>query len=411
MESNIFIQLAVSLLLGLLVGLQRERTGSSIAGIRTFPLITVFGTVCAWLASHWGGWIIAAGVVSLAAVLFVANLSRAQAGDIDSGLTTELAALVLFGVGACVFTGPMAAAILIGGAVAVLLHGKTPMHRFVAAMDDTDMKAIMQFAAVTLIVLPALPNKYYGPYGVLNPFQIWLVVILVSGMSLAGYLLFKMVGRTAGMWIGGILGGVVSGTATTVSYARRSRKSSGSAGAVSLVVMIASTVQYLRLIVLVAVVTGRDIFKIVLPLAAMFAACAVITAVAALLCRKQTLQILSPKNPAELKTALLFGALFAVVRFGTAVARAHFGDIGVDGVSALIGATDTDAVALSVPPLVHDNATVVWRAVLIATMANFVVKTAAMRILGSKELLLHMAPFSGAALLAAGAILWLWPGD
>ena len=114
MEANVFIQLGVSILLGLLVGLEREHTKSSVAGIRTFPLITAFGTVCGWLGMHYGGWIIAAGLVALAGMLFVANLTRVKAGDIDPGLTTEIAVLVLFGIGACIVIGPMAVAVTPG---------------------------------------------------------------------------------------------------------------------------------------------------------------------------------------------------------------------------------------------------------------------------------------------------------
>jgi hypothetical protein len=124
MESNVFIQLGVSLLLGLLVGLQRERTESAVAGIRTFPLITVFGTMCAWLATAHGGWVIAAGLMALAALLVVANLVRLKSGDIDPGLTTEIAALLLFGVGACVVIGQMAVAVALGGVIALLLQLK-----------------------------------------------------------------------------------------------------------------------------------------------------------------------------------------------------------------------------------------------------------------------------------------------
>src|SRR5262245_12284759 len=197
MESNVFIQLGVSLLLGLLVGLQRERTESTVAGIRTFALITVFGTICAWLATKHGGWVIAAGLMALAALLVIANLARIKSGDIDPGMTTEIAALLLFGVGACVVIGQMAVAVALGGAIALLLQLKKPLHKFVATIGETDIKAIMQFVLVTLVILPVLPNRTFGPYAVLNPFKIWLFVVLIVGVSLCGYVVFKLVGDKA----------------------------------------------------------------------------------------------------------------------------------------------------------------------------------------------------------------------
>ena len=119
---NLFVQLAISLLLGLLVGLQRQRTGSSVAGIRTFPLIAVFGTLCAWLAADYGGWIVAAGFLAVAALLVAANFVKAKGGNTDAGQTTEVAALLLFGVGAYLVIGETAVAVAIGGATALLLH-------------------------------------------------------------------------------------------------------------------------------------------------------------------------------------------------------------------------------------------------------------------------------------------------
>jgi len=412
MESNVFVQLGVSVLLGLLVGLQRQRMDDSVAGIRTFPLITVMGTVCGWLAQDFGGWIIAAGLMALAALLVSANLMRAKSGDIDPGLTTEIAALVLFGVGACIVVGPMAAAVALGGAVAVLLHLKKPLHRFVAAIGEKDIKAIMQFVLVTLVILPVLPNKAYGPYAVLNPFKIWLFVILVVGMSLGGYVMFKFVGSRAGTWLGGILGGIISSTATTVSYARRSRETPDAARAAALVIMIASTVLYARLLVLIGTVTPGTFPQVALPLTAMLLACMVITGAAALWHRKSSVKIAQPENPAELKTALLLGALYALIRFGSAAARDHFGASGLYAVAILGGLTDVDAVALATAQSVtgEDAASgTTWRAIVIASMSNLVFKGGIVAVLGGRELLRLILMLFGVTLLAGVAILCLWP--
>jgi uncharacterized membrane protein (DUF4010 family) len=413
MENNVFIQLGVSLLLGLLVGLQRERTEPAVAGIRTFPLITVFGTVCAWLATQYGGWVIAAGLLALAALLVIANLARIKSGDIHPGLTTEIAALLLFGVGACVVIGQMAVAVALGGTIALLLQLKKPLHQFVAAIGETDMKAIMQFALVTLVILPVLPNRTFGPYAVFNPFKIWLFVVLIVGVSLCGYLIFKFVGHKAGTWLGGVLGGVISSTATTVSYARRSAEASDSASLAALVIMIASTILYARVLILIGAVASGSFLQLAPPLAVMFVACAVIAGVASRLERKHPVSMPPQENPSELKSALIFGALYALISFAVAAAKDRFGSSGLYTVAVLSGLTDMDAITLSTAQLTNGDqlaTDTAWRAILIASMSNLLFKAGIVAVLGNRQLFSRVAVMFGLAILAGGAILWLWPG-
>lgn len=412
MESNVFIQLGVSLLLGLLVGLQRERTESTVAGIRTFPLITAFGTICGWLAAQHGGWILAAGLLALATLLVVANVARIKAGDIDPGLTTELAALLLFGVGACIAVGHMAVAVALGGVIALLLQLKKPMHRFVAAIGDADIKAIMQLALVTLVILPVLPNRTYGPYDVFNPFKIWLLVVLIVSLSLCGYIIFKVLGNRAGTLLGGVLGGLISSTATTVSYARRSGETTGTSGLAALVIMIASAVVYARVLVLIGATAPGKFTALAPPLMAMLLCCCVITAVAFRIGGKHAGRMSAPENPAQLKSALIFGALYAGVSFAVAAGKEHFGSSGLFIVAILSGLTDMDAITLSTAQLVNGNRLDVsagWRTILIASMSNLVFKAGIVAMLGDRALLRLVAMLFGAAFVAGIAILLLWP--
>jgi uncharacterized membrane protein (DUF4010 family) len=413
MEDNAFVQLGVSLLLGLLVGMQRERTESAIAGIRTFPLITVFGTVCAWLAAPHGGWIVAAGLLAVSALLLVANLARIKAGDIDPGLTTEIAALLLFGVGACVVVGQMPVAVALGGAIALLLHLKKPLHEFVKGIGEIDVKAIMQFVLVTLVILPVLPNRDYGPYGVLNPFKIWLMVVLMVGISLSGYVAFKLFGAKAGTLLGGLLGGLVSSTATTASYARRSTNLPNSAGFAALVIMIASTSVFVRVLVEIVAVAPGNFTKLGPPLAAMLIVCCAIAAVAFRFTPGKSAELPAQGNPAELKSALFFGALYAVVILAVAAAKDHFGSSGLYTVAVLSGLTDMDAITLSTAQLVNNGtieANTGWRVILVASMSNLVFKAGIVAALGNRGLLRRISTLFGVALLGGIAILLLWPG-
>src|SRR5678816_4357410 len=239
-------EIGIALGLGLLVGLQRERVASPLAGFRTFPLITVSGTIAALLGQSFGGWIVGAGLIALAGLVVVGNLAKQKKGDLDPGLTTEVAMLLMYGVGAYLVVGHAAAAIAIGGGVAVLLHLKPEMHSLAARIGNADFKAIMQFVLVSFVILPVLPDQAYGPYQVLNPHRIWVLVVLIVGISLAGYMVYKFFGEKAGVMMGGILGGIISSTATTVSYARRSRQAKGSSKLAAQVILIASTVVFVR---------------------------------------------------------------------------------------------------------------------------------------------------------------------
>jgi uncharacterized membrane protein (DUF4010 family) len=217
----LFQQLGIALGLGLLVGLQRESVASRLAGLRTFSLVTLFGSICALLATMFGGWVIAAGLIGLAGLILAGKYSDAQAGTPDPGLTTEVAILLMFGVGAYLIVGHRTVAIAIGGGAAVLLHFKGQLHGAVERLSDKDIRAIMQFALISLVILPVLPNQAYGPYAVLNPRNIWWMVVLIVGISLSGYIVYKFFGEKVGLLIGGVLGGLISSTATTVSYSRR----------------------------------------------------------------------------------------------------------------------------------------------------------------------------------------------
>ena len=163
--TDIFRSIGMSLGLGLLVGLQREYAASQIAGIRTFALVTLLGTIMALFSASYGGWLVAVGALCVSVLLYVANLTKARRGDSDSGLTTEVAALLMYGVGAYLVLGDATVAVLFGGIVAVLLQFKQPMHWFVSRMSADDIRLIMQFVLLALVILPVLPNENYGPFG------------------------------------------------------------------------------------------------------------------------------------------------------------------------------------------------------------------------------------------------------
>ena len=411
--ANPFLQLAVSIGLGLLVGLQRERTHPTIAGIRTFPLITALGTVAAQLAHVFGGWVVAAGFLATAALVLAANLVAIRSDQGDPGQTTEFTTLVMYGAGALVVVGPMAVAVVLAGTVAVLLQLKGPLHSFAGKLGEEDLRAIMQLALVALVILPVLPDRTFGPYGVLNPFQIWWMVVLIVGLSLAGYVAYKLFGAGAGTVLSGVLGGLISSTATTVSYARRTRQAPEICGLAALVVLIASAVVYVRLLVEIAAVAPRSFLALAPPIAAMLGIAALISVGAWFLRRGEQPEPPRQDNPAEMKSALTFGALYALVLLAVAYARDRFGTAGLYAVAGLSGLTDMDAITLSTARLVDSGKVAAgdgWRAILLASFSNLLFKAGVIGVLGAWRLFGRIAVLFGLALAGGGLVWWLWPG-
>ena len=400
--------LGISLMLGLLVGLQRERTADGRPGLRTFPLITILGTGSAILAAAFGGWVILGAMLGVVAILSFERIVECRSADPDRGVTTEFAVLVMFCVGALIMVAPIAVPIAIGGGVAILLQFKPEMHRFAQTLGNDDLKAIMQFVLITCIILPALPNQTYGPYDVFNPWKTWLMVVLIVGMSLGGYIVYKFLGRDAGILLGGILGGAISSTATTVSYSRMARSRQEITHVAAIVVMVASTVVFIRVLIEIAIVSPRFLVTSAVPITALMLMTAIPAVVMWYRVRKHSSVMPEQENPTQMKSALVFAAMYAIVLVALAAAKAHMGTQALYVVSAISGLTDMDAITLSTAELANHDATILadgWRLIVVASLANLVFKAVMVGILGGRRLFLEVTMLFGIPML--GGILLL----
>ena len=410
---EVFVTLGLSLGLGLLIGLQRERAEARLGGIRTFPLISLFGTVCGFLALNHGWGILVAGFLTVFGVLAVSNVLKLRESPLpEPGQTTEVAALLTFAIGAYLVSGERPAAFVTAGIVVVLLHLKEPMHQFVGKMGQRDMSAVMQFVVISLIILPLLPNRAFDRYNVLNPFDIWRMVVLIVGISLTGYVIYKIWGEKAGTISGGILGGLISSTATTVSYARRSREAPATHRAVVFVIMVASAVAYGRVLIEIAAVAPKRAAEMIGPLSALLVWMAIVAVVFYPFKRGDEEKIPEPANPAELKSALIFGAIYAAVILAIGAVKEHLGGRALFGVAIVSGLTDMDAITLSTARLVEQlriDTTTGWQLIVTASLANIAFKAGAAVFIGGlafgRRLLLPFALGIAGGLL----ILWFWP--
>lgn len=397
----------------MLVGMQRERANSQAAGLRTFAFITVLGTICGLLSLSLGGWIIAAGLLSVAAAMVIANVAKIHADAADPGMTTEIASFVMFATGAYIVLGHREVAAVVGGAVAVLLHAKPILHGFVRRMGESEVRAIMQLALITLVILPLLPDRPYGPFDVLNPREIWCMVVLVTGISFGGYIAYRLFGQHAGTVLSGILGGVISSTATTVSYSRRASTAQGHVAAATVVIMLASTVVYARVLFETAVVAGTALPEIAPPIVIMLGAGVLLSLAAWCIARKGNMKLPPQEHPTELKSAMVFGALYAVVIFAVAAAEHYFSQKGIYIVAAISGLTDMDAITLSTSRMVVNeglDASTAWRAIIIASIANMLFKAGIVASAGGGRLLASVAVLFGLHIALGVGLLVLWPG-
>ncbi|MCC6580131.1 MAG: MgtC/SapB family protein [Phycisphaeraceae bacterium] len=409
---NEFYAMAIALGLGLLVGFQREWSASHVAGIRSFALITVLGAVMTMLSPALGPWVVPAGLIGVTAMLVIAGLQHWIKEQGGTGLTTAVAALVMYGVGAMLMLGHTAMALAIGGGVAVLLQWKQPLKNIVHRIGEADIRAIFQLVLIGLVVLPVLPDKVVGPYQVLNPFKIWLLVVLIVGISLCGYMVFKFLGARVGVLLGGLLGGVISSTATTVGYAKHTRGRHDMAGLACVVLMIASTVVFVRVLLEVALVAPSILPQLMMPLLAMTGVMAVLSAMSYALWSRTITDAPLPEDPAQLKTAIVFGLLYALVLLGVAAAKSHLGNTGLYVVAGISGLTDMDAITLSTAQMVHAGRVMPdtgWRLILVGFMANLIFKALMVASLGSKALLWRVSLMFALAIAAGTGLILFWP--
>lgn len=407
---EIFLDLAVALASGLLVGLQRERTHADLAGIRTFPLIAIFGAMCAVLARAVVGFptdaaavgmpgvlIIAGGLVAISIVVLTGNLIRLTFKSNDGeppGLTTEVAILVIFSCGVMVGLQLYAPGVAIAAATAVLLHLKASLQRLTKSLSDNDVRAVMQFAVIALVIFPVIPNQPMGPYNAINPYKLWLMVVLVTGISLCGYVALRVFGSKAGTYLAAFLGGLVSSTATTVSLSRLAKSKGASTASAAPAIAIANSVMLVRVMVLAFAAAQGSSATIVIAIGAVLAASAVGAAGGVLLSGKhrekaEAIAAENQKNPTELKSALIFAGLFAVVQVLVIAGKEQLGRAGLFGIAALSGLTDMDAITLSTGGMARagevDGATAAI-AIVIAAIMNTLVKLAIAGSLGGGAL-------------------------
>ena len=338
---------AASLAIGLLIGLERERHPGTKAGLRTFALVALFGAASALLSEA----IASPALLVVGLLLVAAMIITAYARDelqSEPGTTTVIALVICYVLAVMVWLDFESLAVMLAIVTTSLLYFKAELRGITEKLERRDLVSMLQFAVLTFIVLPVLPNRNYGPYGALNPYEIWTIVVLVSGMSLAGYLAIRTIGLRYGTPLLGVFGGLVSSTATTLVYARHGREHPDMLRTAITVITIANLMLLARLAVATAII-APGLLAALLPIlgAGLLAGLIALAFGRTWSAHDGASPMPDLKNPTELRTALTFAAIYAVVLLTTAWLIDIAGTAGLYAVALASGLTDVDAITLS----------------------------------------------------------------
>jgi uncharacterized membrane protein (DUF4010 family) len=369
------LRLLVALLLGILIGLERESSKKEFeeyAGVRTFTLLSLFGFGCAWLFQLQVTLALPLGLLAVGALTVLEYLTKRQGGH--RGWTSEVAALLTYVIGALALLADVWVPMALGVIATLLLAEKAQIETYVERLEKTEFLAVVKFLLVTVIILPALPDKGYTRFE-LNPAHIWQIVVLVSSIGFVGYFLSKRFGKRVGLWLSGLLGGIVSSTAVTVAVGRMAQRSPEQQGSALQATLLASAVMYLRILVLIWILNPAFMPDLWWKLALLFAVgVALAVPVRPAHAAPSETPASTLQNPFEIRPAVVFASLFVVLSVATTLVKNAFGDAGLLTLSALVGVTDIDPFILS---LIRGSAAVsrvIVTAILLAMMSNTIVK-------------------------------------
>jgi len=373
------LRFLVALALGFLVGLERESTKLEeqkmvFGGVRTHPIISMLGFGCAWFYKIGAPLMLPVGLISIAALTSIAYIAKIKVERFGS--TSEISALLTFVTGALALLVDVWIAMAIGVVNTILLSEKAALESYVERLNKVEFLATVKFLLVTVIILPVLPNEEYTSFK-LNPTRIWQIVILVSSIGFVGYFLSKKFGQKVGMWLSGALGGAVSSTALTMAVGRIAQKNPSRANEALQAAVLAGSVMYLRILILIWLINGSIIPILGWRLVVLFFIGVALSArIAWQNSKGGENSIPAPQNPFEIRPAMAFAALFVILSVVTGLVQKNIGDAGVLGLAGIVGVTDIDPFILS---LVHDAtaaSTIVVPAIIIAMMSNTIAKGA-----------------------------------
>lgn len=412
---SLFIQNSVlSLVLGFLIGLQREmhtiysHKTKDFGGARTFSMISLFGYLSAWVSAYFSYFFLVAS--ALMGLLLVAAYVINNVSASEKGSTTEFAALVTFVVGAMLYFTLPIFPVFITILVLFVLNLKDKIQEYEQTLTKQDLSAAIVFMVMTFVILPILPNEPVGPMGLVNFYMIWIMVVLVAGISFFGYIAIRFFGTTQGIGIAGLFGGLVSSTAVAMSMARRVHENGFLAKNLAIGIALASSMMLIRAGIEMWIINPSLTRPFLIPILVGSLAGYAYIALLYFTSRHENIpQNIEFKNPFSLKEALLMGLIFGITLALIKLANLYVGDMGVYAVAAVSGIADVDAIILSLSSLAKSTLTPATAhiAILIAIITNSLAKAFLVLVLGKTALfrwtatyfLISVGTFTATALL------------
>lgn len=381
---NEYTNLAVSVAVGLLVGIERgwkgrfEAEGQRVAGIRTFSLIGILGAFTGLLTQDYGVLVFVAIFLALSTLIVAGYILSSNHHSSDKGLTTEIASLITFLLSTSSALGyPMLAAT--GAVILVGFLGlKKHLHAWVSSLNKEELLASLKLLLLSLVVLPLLPNKQFVKFGSINPYEIGWMVVLIAGVSFIGYIGVKLAGAKKGISITALFGGLASSTAVAISFSKLAKQHNSLEKILASGILLASSIMFPRILVEVAVVNPKLLSKIFLPIGLMFLVCIFM---AWYLWRasdnsKTSTEPPKLKNPFEIMSAVKFGLILMLIMYLAQVIKAGVGDSGIYVLSVLSGVIDVDAITLSLAQMSLSDLSLEMAAqgIVIAAVTNTIFK-------------------------------------
>ncbi|TYP95602.1 Uncharacterized membrane protein, DUF4010 family [Fodinibius salinus] len=386
LDLTVIWNLLSALGIGLLIGIERgwngrlEDEGDRVAGIRTFSLVGLFGGVWTEVSQFINEWILAVAFLALAALVITSYIIEAKVEEEkDLGITTEIALLLTFTLSSWAAFGYHAYALGTTVVVISLLSLKPTLHNWLHKIEVKEIYAGIKLLIITVILLPLLPNKGYGPWEAINPHWIWWMVVLISGLSFIGYTLIKYLGEDKGTMLTAITGGLASSTAVTLSLAQFARQQKKIVSGIFIGgVLVASAIMFVRVGIEVAIVNSTLLYPLWIPLTTM----SILTLGSGFWLWQKHLQLEDDQPPIELKnplqfiTALQFGLLLGVILLLATAMEQWYGDQGIYLLSLFSGLMDVDAITLSLSRMAQEgtDSSVATLGIVIAVITNTLVK-------------------------------------
>ncbi len=409
-NQKLILDIIFSLLLGLIIGLEREhRTKKEVfAGIRTFPLISILGTLSAFIYdNYWDGifYVVLGGIVLFGLLNFYLEYSK------DIGITTEIAVLITYLIGVLIYYGYYYTAAFLAIFTTILLALKYTLEGFAKQLSQEDIIAFLKFAVITIVIFPLLPDKYYGPFNAFNPRDIWEMVVIVSALDFVGYVLIRWKGAKSIM-LNGLVGGLISSTAVSYELAKLSKNYPFLSFSAFNGIIIAWTIMNLRVLILSFIINPKVSLALLFPLLILTLIYLIIIGYNLFknknILSKETKEEMEFHNPFEISSAIQFGIIYALIVFAIKALQYYMGHKGIFIASFVSGVIDVDAITLSLSNLAKTeiSISIAAKAILLAVISNSIFKYAYIAIFGNKFLRKKMLWFLLITILILGIFMF-----